>query len=88
MRFRKALAVRGLAEPVFDAITAQLRDRHVTVKRGTIMDATIIASASKSDDEARWVKHKNKKAVMVTRLMWHPMQRLIWSRRLSSRQPT
>ena len=37
--------------------------RHVTVKQGTLVDATIIASASKHDGEARWIKHKNKQAV-------------------------
>ena len=33
------------------------------VKTGTIVDATISASASESDDEARWVKHKRRPAV-------------------------
>lgn len=32
-------------------------------KTGTLVDATIIASASKDDDEARWVKHRGKPAV-------------------------
>ena len=52
-----------MAERLFEAITHQLCARHITVKQGTLIDATIIASASKGDDEARWVKHKNKKAV-------------------------
>ena len=63
VRFRRELVRRGLAERLFDGITTQLRARHVSVKQGTIVDATIIASASKSDDEARWVKHRNRKAV-------------------------
>lgn len=63
VRFRRELAQRGLAEALFQAITAQLLARHVTVKTGTLVDATIIASASKQDDEARWVKHRNKQAV-------------------------
>ncbi len=63
VRFRKTLAGLKLSEALFDAITDQLKARHITVKTGTLIDATIIASASKDDGEAKWVKHKNKKAV-------------------------
>ena len=63
VRFRRSLAKLDLGERLFDAITEQLSERHVSVKRGTLVDATIIASASKDDDEARWIKHKNRKAV-------------------------
>lgn len=63
VRFRKALVERGLDEVLFDAITAQLKTRAIRVKMGTLVDATIIASASAEDDEARWVKHKGKAAV-------------------------
>lgn len=63
VRFRRALAGRGLGESLFDLITDQLRSHHVSVRQGTLIDATIIASASKQDTEARFIKHKNKKAV-------------------------
>lgn len=63
VRFRGILAKRGLGARLFDVITAQLCERHVVVKSGTLVDATIIASASKEDSEARWIKHKNRKAV-------------------------
>lgn len=63
VRFRKTLVERGLGEILFEAIRDQLCKRHIQVKQGTMVDATIIASASKSDEEARWVKHKNRKAV-------------------------
>jgi IS5 family transposase len=33
------------------------------MKTGTLVDATIIVSASKEDDEGHWVKHKGKAAV-------------------------
>lgn len=33
------------------------------MKTGTLVDATIIASASEEDDEGRWVKHKGRPAV-------------------------
>ncbi|GBH33099.1 hypothetical protein, partial [Sphingobium xenophagum] len=35
----------------------------MTVKAGTLVDATIIASASEGDDDARWVKHRGKRAI-------------------------
>lgn len=63
VRFRKALAAQGLDRPLFDTVTAQLKARAIRVKTGTLVDATIIASASKDDDAARWVKHKGKPAV-------------------------
>jgi len=63
VRFRKALSARGLDQDLFDNVTSQLKAKAVRVKMGTIVDATIIASASKSDEEARWVKHKRKPAV-------------------------
>ena len=63
VRFRKALIAQGLDRVLFDAMTAQLKAKAVQVKTGTIVDATIIASASEDDEDARWVKHKNKKGV-------------------------
>ncbi|HEX5957357.1 MAG TPA: IS5 family transposase [Hyphomicrobiaceae bacterium] len=63
VRFRKVLASRGLDKALFEAITAQLKARAIRVKRGTLIDATIIASASEEDGEAHWVKHKGKPAV-------------------------
>jgi len=44
-------------------VTAQLKAKAIRVKTGTLVDATIIASASKGDEEALWVKHKRKPAV-------------------------
>ena len=63
VRFRRSLVKFDLGEELFDAIARQLSERHLSVKQGTLVDATIIASTSKGDDEARWVKHKNRKAV-------------------------
>jgi IS5 family transposase len=62
-RFRKALAVRALDKLLFDEVTRQLKARAIKVKTGTLVDATIIASASKEDDEGHWLKHKGKPAV-------------------------
>ena len=48
---------------MFDEITAQLKAKAIRVKTGTLVDATVIASASEEDGEARWVKHKERAAV-------------------------
>lgn len=63
VRFRKALIAQNLDKALFDDIAAQLKAKAVRVKTGTLVDATIIASASEDDDEARWVKHKGRPAV-------------------------
>jgi len=60
VRFRKALVTQALDEALFDEITAQLKAKAIRVKTGTLVDATVIASASEEDGEARWVKHKGR----------------------------
>ena len=44
----------------FEVVTAQRKAKAVRVKTGTIIDATIIASASEGDDDARWVKRRQR----------------------------
>ena len=61
--FRKALIAHQLDRLLFTTVTAQLKTKAITVKTGTLVDATIITSASQGDDDARWVKHKGKPAV-------------------------
>ena len=63
IRFRKALVTQAPDKALFDEITAQLKTKAIRVKTGTLVDATIIASASEEDGEARWVKHKGWAAV-------------------------
>jgi IS5 family transposase len=63
VRFRRALITADLDRVLFEAITAQLKARSIAVKTSTIVDATIIVSASEGDANGRWVKHKNKPAV-------------------------
>lgn len=63
VRFRRLLVGHKLDRTLFEAVTMQLKSKAITVKTGTLVDATIIASASESDDDARWVKHKGKRAV-------------------------
>jgi IS5 family transposase len=52
-----------LDKSLFEEIAGQLKARAMKVKTGTLVDATIIVSASKEDDEGHWVKHKGKPAV-------------------------
>ena len=54
----------GLDRVLFDEVTAQLKAKAVKVKTGTLVDATIIASASKGD---RWtgLKRSGKRLVIA-----------------------
>ncbi len=63
VRYRRLLIANGFDRRLFDAVTAQLKAKAIRVKTGTLVDATIIASASEADDEGRWVKHKGRAAV-------------------------
>lgn len=63
VRFRRALISHGLDKSLFDAVTRQLKAKAVTVKTGTLVDATVIASASHADAEAAWSVHKRRKAI-------------------------
>jgi transposase, IS5 family len=63
VRFRRVLLAHGLDCRLFEAVTSQLKAHAVTVKVGTLVDATIIASASEADDDGHWVKHKGRAAV-------------------------
>lgn len=67
-RFRTLLAERGLAEALFEEVASQLDGRGVTIKGGTLIDATVIEAAaaepprqkgggrSEADPDAAWVK--------------------------------
>lgn len=62
VRFRAELIKRGLDRTLFAAITRQLEAKGVAVRTGTLVDATLIASASiRHDDQARWAGHRRRK---------------------------
>ena len=62
VRFRAELARRGLDRALFEAVTRQLDARGVVVRTGTLVDATLIASASVSHDgEAKWAGHRRRR---------------------------
>jgi len=64
VRFRKELIRRGLDGVVFEAVTRQLEAKGVMVRTGTLVDATLIPSASIcSDGEACWAGHRRRKPV-------------------------
>lgn len=63
VRLRKELVTRGVDKELFDIVTRQLKARAVTVKTGTLVDATVIASASHHDGEAAWAGHRRRKAI-------------------------
>lgn len=68
-RFRTLLATRGLAGPLFEAVTAELDARGLVLKTGTLVDATVVPAAaaepprqkgggrSAADPDAAWIKH-------------------------------
>ena len=62
VRFRAALMSRGLDRALFEAVTRQLDTRGVVVRTGTLVDATLLPSASiRHDGEARWAGHRSRK---------------------------
>src|SRR3954465_14580295 len=64
VRFRAELLRRGLDRALFESITRQLDQRGVVVRTGTLVDATLIPSASvRQDGEARWAGHRRRKPV-------------------------
>ncbi len=63
VRFRRELVCHGLDEALFEDITRQLKAQAVTVKTGTLVDATVVGSASEGDGDARWSGHRSRKAV-------------------------
>lgn len=64
VRFRAELVRRGLDRALFEAVTRQLERRGVAVRTGTLVDATLIPSASiRQDSEARWAGHRRRKPV-------------------------
>jgi transposase, IS5 family len=64
VRFRRELVCRGLDRALFEATTRQLEAKGVMVRTGTLVDATLVPSASiRGDGEARWAGHRRRKPV-------------------------
>jgi transposase, IS5 family len=70
VRFRRELVADGLDRGLFEAIALDLESKGAAVRKGTspqsltaiasLIDATVIGSASKGDKEAAWVKHRTR----------------------------
>jgi IS5 family transposase len=54
VRFRRELVRRKLDAKLFQAVVRQIEARGLVVKTGTLVDATVIEQATKTDDEADW----------------------------------
>ena len=52
LSFRHLLEKHGLGEQIFDTVKALLADRGVTMRQGTIVDATLIAAPSSTSTRA------------------------------------
>jgi transposase, IS5 family len=60
VRFRRRLVAHGLDRSLFAAIARDLDAKGACVRKGTLIDATVIGSTSKGDKEAAWVKHRTR----------------------------
>jgi IS5 family transposase len=53
LKFRRLLETHGLTAQIFEAINAHLSERGLLLKEGTLIDATIIAAALSTKNQAR-----------------------------------
>lgn len=60
VRFRRLLVAHGLDRSLFAAIARDFGKKGATIRKGTLIDATIIGSAAKGDKEAAWVRHRTR----------------------------
>ncbi len=64
VRFRAELVRRGLDRVLFELVTCQLDACGLVVRTGTLVDATLLPSASIAHDaDARWAGHRRRKPV-------------------------
>jgi IS5 family transposase len=57
VRFRRERVAHGLDLSLFAVIIFDLESKGAAVRKGTLIDATVIGSATKDDKEAAWVRH-------------------------------
>ncbi len=64
VRFRREMVRQRLDRVLFETVTHQLEAKGVVVRTGTLVDATLLPSASiRQDGEARWAGHRRRKLV-------------------------
>lgn len=54
VRFRRELVRRRLEGPLFNEVVGQLDAKGLTVRTGTLVDATVVRAASRGDGQAGW----------------------------------
>lgn len=83
---RRDLVRRDLYRALFEAVTRQLEAKGVMVRTGTLVDATLVPSASiRHDSEARWAEHRRRNQCTAARRMSLPTRAQAWS--AASRSP-
>jgi transposase, IS5 family len=60
VRFRRELVQRGLEAKLFAAVLRQIEAQGLVVKTGTLVDATVVPQAAKTDGEADWCVYGGK----------------------------
>jgi IS5 family transposase len=60
VRFRQQLVARGLDATLFQAVVRQLEAQGLAVRTGTLVDATVVKQASRTDGEAEWCVYGGK----------------------------
>lgn len=60
VRFRRQLVAQGLDRGLFEAIGGNLDAKGAAVRKGTLIDATVIGSAAKGDQDAAWARHRTR----------------------------
>jgi transposase, IS5 family len=60
VRFLRLLVARGLDRSLSAAIARDLESKGASVRKGTLIDATVIGGASKGEKEAAWVRHRTR----------------------------
>src|ERR1700736_2170325 len=83
VRFRRLLVAQRLDHGLFEAIARDLERKGACVRKGTLIDATVIGSASKGDKKTARVNPR-----MVIRPILPPIRTPESSARLRRRRPT
>jgi IS5 family transposase len=64
-RFKEAIIEQGLGDVIFDQLTAQLEQKGLMLKKGTIVDATIIESVNRPLSDRRRAELAEKPSVQI-----------------------
>ncbi len=89
VRFRAELVRLGLDRALFETVTRQFDARGIVVRTGTLVDATLISSASiQGDAEARWAGTAAASRCIATRRTSRPIRTPASSAASRSRRPT